>query len=87
MRPALNLELDLGLDSMTRVELLSRLEEELGGNVEESQLMGNLQRPGPARRRASERGQRWPGGPGTRPTFAGWHAILSEDLTTLMSSL
>jgi long-chain acyl-CoA synthetase len=38
MRPALNLELDLGLDSMQRVELLSRLEEELGGNVEESQL-------------------------------------------------
>ncbi len=38
MRPTLNLELDLGLDSMTRVELLSRLEEELGGNVEESQL-------------------------------------------------
>src|SRR5208283_2627600 len=27
MRPTLNLELDLGLDSMTRVELLSRLEE------------------------------------------------------------
>ena len=38
MRPTLNLELDLGLDSMQRVELLSRLEEELGGNVEESQL-------------------------------------------------
>src|SRR5256885_2581834 len=28
MRPTLNLELDLGLDSMQRVELLSRLEEE-----------------------------------------------------------
>ena len=38
LRPTLNLELDLGLDSMQRVELLSRLEEELGGNVEESQL-------------------------------------------------
>ena len=38
MRPTLNLELDLGLDSMQRVELLSRLEEELGGNLEESQL-------------------------------------------------
>jgi long-chain acyl-CoA synthetase len=37
-RPTHNLELDLGLDSMQRVELLTRLEEELGGNVEESQL-------------------------------------------------
>jgi long-chain acyl-CoA synthetase len=38
LRPTHNLELDLGLDSMQRVELLSRLEEELGGNVDESQL-------------------------------------------------
>ena len=38
LRPSLNLELDLGLDSMQRVELLSRIEEQLGGNVEESQL-------------------------------------------------
>src|ERR1700722_15606646 len=38
LRPSLNLDLDLGFDSMQRVELLSRLEEELGGNVEESQL-------------------------------------------------
>ena len=38
MRPTLNLELDLGLDSMQRVEVLSHLEEELGGDVEESQL-------------------------------------------------
>ncbi len=36
--PVHNLELDLGLDSMQRIELLSKLEEELGGNVEESQL-------------------------------------------------
>ena len=38
LRPTLNLELDLGLDSMQRVELLSQIEEQLGGNVEESQL-------------------------------------------------
>ena len=38
MRPSLSLDLDLGLDSMQRVELLSRLEEELGGDLEESQL-------------------------------------------------
>lgn len=36
--PDSNLELDLGLDSMQRVELLVALEQELGGNVEESRL-------------------------------------------------
>jgi len=36
--PASSLELDLGLDSMQRVELLTSLEQELGGKVEESQL-------------------------------------------------
>ena len=40
LRPGHSLELDLGLDSMQRVELLSRIEEQLGGNVEESQLAG-----------------------------------------------
>jgi long-chain acyl-CoA synthetase len=38
IRPTDNLELDLGLDSMQRVELLAALEEDLGGDVEESQL-------------------------------------------------
>ncbi|MGA7447569.1 MAG: AMP-binding protein [Terriglobales bacterium] len=36
--PAHNLELDLGLDSMQRVELLTSLEQQLGGDVPESQL-------------------------------------------------
>ncbi|MGO9126739.1 MAG: AMP-binding protein [Terriglobales bacterium] len=36
--PNSNLELDLGLDSMQRVELLVALEQELGGDVEESRL-------------------------------------------------
>ena len=36
--PAGNLELDLGLDSMRRVELLVAVEHELGGDVEESRL-------------------------------------------------
>ena len=58
MRPTLNLELDLGLDSMQRVELLSRLEEELGGNLEESQLVEIYTRARPARCRAAERRQR-----------------------------
>ena len=38
IRPGDNLELDLGLDSMQRVELLVALEQELGGDVEESHL-------------------------------------------------
>jgi long-chain acyl-CoA synthetase len=38
LRPTHNLELDLGLDSMQRVELLSALEQQLGGDVPEAQL-------------------------------------------------
>ena len=38
IRPQHNLELDLGLDSMQRVELLVALEKELGGNVAESRV-------------------------------------------------
>jgi len=38
IRPTDNLELDLGLDSMQRVELLVAVEEQLGGDVEESRL-------------------------------------------------
>jgi long-chain acyl-CoA synthetase len=38
LRPGDNLELDLGLDSMQRIELLVALETELGGDVEESSL-------------------------------------------------
>jgi len=38
IRPSHNLELDLGLDSMQRIELLTALEQQLGGDVPESQL-------------------------------------------------
>jgi long-chain acyl-CoA synthetase len=38
IRPTDNLELDLGLDSMQRIELLVALEQALGGEVEESRL-------------------------------------------------
>ncbi len=38
LRPDHSLELDLGLDSMQRVELMVRLEQELGGKVDESRL-------------------------------------------------
>jgi long-chain acyl-CoA synthetase len=38
IRPGHNLELDLGLDSMQRIELLTALEQEMGGEVPEAQL-------------------------------------------------
>src|SRR5258707_9543338 len=38
IHPAHNLELDLGLDSMQRIELLTALEQQLGGEVPESEL-------------------------------------------------
>jgi long-chain acyl-CoA synthetase len=38
IRPNANLELDLGLDSMQRVELVAALEQEFGGHADESQL-------------------------------------------------
>ena len=78
MRPDLNLDLDLGLDSMQRIELLSQLEEALGGNVEESQLAGiyTVQDLIEAVLQSAASGA---GGPGTRPVFAGWKAILAEE--------
>jgi long-chain acyl-CoA synthetase len=78
LRPNHNLELDLGLDSMQRVELLSHLEEELGSNVEESQLAGiyTVRDLVDAVLQSAASGA---GTPETRHTFAGWKAILSED--------
>jgi long-chain acyl-CoA synthetase len=78
IRPSHNLELDLGLDSMQRVELLSHLEGELGSDLEESRLAeiysvrdlvdAVLEGAGIA------------SGPGRKPsTFAGWRTILAED--------
>jgi long-chain acyl-CoA synthetase len=78
LRPTLNLDLDLGFDSMQRVELLSRLEEELGGNVEESQLteIYTVRDLVDAVLQSAASGA---GGAGTRVTFAGWKSILAED--------
>jgi long-chain acyl-CoA synthetase len=78
LRPTLNLELDLGLDSMQRVELLSQIEEHLGGNVEESELAGiyTVRELIDAVLQSAASGA---GGPGTRPAFAGWKAILAEE--------
>jgi long-chain acyl-CoA synthetase len=78
LRPTLNLELDLGLDSMQRIELLSRLEEELGGNIEEAQLaeIYTVRDLLDAVLASAASGA---GRPGTKVTFAGWKAILTED--------
>jgi len=78
LRPTHNLELDLGLDSMQRVELLSQMEEQLGGNVEESQLaeIYTVRDLVDAVLTSAASGA---GGPGTRTAFAGWKAILAED--------
>lgn len=78
LRPAHNLELDLGLDSMQRVEVLSGLEQELGGHVEESRLaeiytVRDLLDAVLASAAAGETG--------TRAPFAGWKAILAEEPT------
>jgi long-chain acyl-CoA synthetase len=78
LRPTHSLELDLGLDSMQRVELLSRIEEELGGNVSEDQLaeIYTVRNLVDAVLQSASRGE---GGP--RATFAGWKAILAEEPT------
>jgi len=78
LRPTHSLELDLGLDSMQRVELLSHIEEQLGGNVEESQLaeIYTVRDLVDAVLQSAAGGA---GGSGTRTAFAGWKAILSEE--------
>ncbi len=78
LRPTLSLDLDLGLDSMQRVELLSRLEEELGGNVEESQLT-EIYSVRDLIDTVLQSAASGAGGPGSRVTFAGWKSILAED--------
>jgi long-chain acyl-CoA synthetase len=77
LRPGDNLELDLGFDSMQRVELLVALEQELGGNVEESRAseiytvreLVDLVRESAASGTAGS----------SRERFAGWRAVLQEE--------
>lgn len=78
VRPSDNLELDLGLDSMQRVELLAALEDELGGDVEESRLaeIYSVRELVDAVRESAASGKG-----ASRPQFAGWKAILAEDPT------
>lgn len=80
IRPGDNLELDLGLDSMQRVELLVALEEEMGGDVEESRLaeiytvreLVELIRESAGSGKAVTT---------SRVQFAGWKAVLQEEST------
>ena len=78
LRPGLNLDLDLGFDSMQRIELLSRLEEEFAGNVEESQLteIYTVRDLVDAVLKSAASGA---GGSRSHAAFAGWKSILAED--------
>ncbi len=73
--PTHNLELDLGLDSMQRVEMLVALEQELGGDVEESQLSGiyTVRELVEAVRESAASGKQI-----NRATSAGWDAVLKD---------
>ena len=77
IRPGDNLELDLGLDSMQRVELLVALEQEIGGDLEESRLteIYTVKELVDAMRESAANGK--PGAP--RAQFAGWGAVLQEE--------
>lgn len=80
LRPTHNLELDLSLDSMQRVELLSHLEEQLGGNVEESQLT-DIYTVRDLLDAVLDSAASGAGSARTRTAFAGWKAMLAEDPT------
>ncbi|MGH9516907.1 MAG: AMP-binding protein [Terriglobales bacterium] len=77
--PIDNLELDLGLDSMRRVELLVALEHELGGDVEESRLgdIYTVRELTDAVRESAASGKASNKKPAQ--TFAGWGTVLRED--------
>jgi long-chain acyl-CoA synthetase len=77
--PMDNLELDLGLDSMRRVELLVALEQDLGGDVEESQLSSiyTVRELVDAIRESATSGKTV--NKKSAQTFAGWGTVLKED--------
>jgi long-chain acyl-CoA synthetase len=80
IRPDANLELDLGFDSMGRVELLVALEQELGGDVEESRLaeIYSVRELLTAILESASEGKSRSGG----NAFAGWENVLGDDSTT-----
>jgi long-chain acyl-CoA synthetase len=80
IRPSDNLELDLGLDSMQRIELLVTLEKSLGGDVEESrlgaiytvrELVEAVLQSAPSGKTAE----------GSRAEFVGWKRVFQEETT------
>jgi long-chain acyl-CoA synthetase len=81
VRPTDNLELDLGLDSMRRVELLVAVEHEIGGNVPESELANiytvrellDAVKSSAASGAGSDKRVR------AAQTFPGWSAVLRQD--------
>ncbi|MGC1373592.1 MAG: AMP-binding protein [Candidatus Sulfotelmatobacter sp.] len=76
--PTHSLELDLGLDSMQRIELLSHIEQQLGGNVSEAQLaeIYTVRDLVDAVLGSAASGA---GAPGKAPGFAGWKAVFAEE--------
>src|SRR5450755_3203220 len=78
IRPSYNLELDLGLDSMQRVELLTALEQQLGGEVPEAQLaeIYSVRDLVDAILASADRGEGHAGAP-----MPAWSTILSEPVT------
>src|SRR5271157_4244613 len=78
IHPTQNLELDLGLDSMQRVELLTALEQQLGGEVPESQLaeLYSVRDLVDAVLASASRGEGQ-----ARAASPGWSTILSEPVT------
>ena len=78
LRPTNNLELDLGLDSMQRVELLSHVEEQLGGNVPESQL-AEIYTVRDLVDSVLQSAADGTGSPEARTAFAGWKSILAQE--------
>jgi len=75
--PGANLELDLGLDSMQRIELLVAIEREIGGDVQESRLseIYTVRELIDAVRESTANGK---GGP-PLTQVAGWETILQEE--------
>ena len=77
-RPTHNLELDLGLDSMQRVELLTALEQRMGGDVPEAQLaeIYTVRDLVDAVLESASRGEG-----GTKTAAPAWSTILAEPVT------
>ena len=76
LSPYDNLELDLGLDSMQRVELLSTLESEMGSSVEESRLAEIY-----TVRDLVNAVLESVGKGGAKEKFAGWSTVFAEPVT------